>query len=152
MALNKVVRVQSNPFDMAAEIEKLHNGNKAIGGVVAFSGWCRDENGMLSALEIEHFPGMAEKQIEAVVNQAIKRWPLLGVTIIHRFGHIKVGDEIVLVITASSHRQTAFDAANFIMDFLKTDAPFWKKEHLKNGETHDWVNAKSEDELQKKRW
>lgn len=152
MSMTFSVRVQSDDFDMSAEVEKLHAGNKAIGGIVAFTGFCRDEDGTLSALEIEHYPDMAEKHISAIVKQAKQRWPLIGITVIHRFGYIKAGEQIVLVATSSSHRRAAFEAADFIMDYLKTEAPFWKKEHLANGETSDWVMAKDEDDETKRRW
>lgn len=144
--------VRSADFDSADEIRKLSIGRKDIGAIVSFTGLCRDEGGELSALELEHYPGMAETEIRRIANEAIKRWPLCGVSIIHRFGLIKPGENIVLVVTASSHRQAAFEAASFLMDFMKTGAPFWKREHLANGENGSWVKSKSEDEQSRERW
>lgn len=147
-----IIRVQSEDFNQADEVNKLHANNPSIGAMVTFCGFCRDEGGRLSALEIEHYPGMAEKHIEAIVAKAHQRWDLNGVVVIHRYGKIVSGDQIVLVITASGHRNSAFEAANFIMDYLKTDAPFWKKEHSVKGEAKDWVAAKESDEKTKQRW
>ncbi|MET0746291.1 MAG: molybdenum cofactor biosynthesis protein MoaE, partial [Microvirga sp.] len=124
------VRVQAEPFDTAAETASLTIGRRDIGAVVAFTGLCRDEGGRLAALELEHYPGMAEAEIARVAGDAAARWPLLGLTIIHRFGRVDPGDPIVLVLAASSHRRAAFEAADFLMDYLKTRAPFWKREHL----------------------
>lgn len=146
------VLIDSAPFNLDAEINKIRMSNKNIGAIVTFNGLCRDEAGSLSALEIEHYPGMAEKAISAIAQNALERWPLQALTIIHRYGKIAVGDDIVLVITASPHRQAAFEAASFIMDFLKTDAPFWKKEHRKDGTATQWVEAKEHDDTIKKRW
>jgi molybdopterin synthase catalytic subunit len=127
-------------------------GRTDIGGIVAFTGICRDEGGALEALELEHFPGMAEAELGRVADQAIARWPLMGLTIIHRHGRITPGEDIVLAIAASAHRRAAFEAADFMMDFLKTRAPFWKKEHLKAGTEGSWVAAKSEDDDAAARW
>ena len=143
-AVEPVVRVQSADFDIQAETAALTAGRRDIGAVVTFTGLCRDEAGQLSALELEHYPGMAEAEIMRVCRQAAERWPLLGITAIHRFGKIAPGDNIVLVIATSSHRQAAFDGANFVMDFLKTSAPFWKKEHFADG--------KDADDAARKRW
>lgn len=147
-----VIRVQSEDFNQADEADKLRANNPSIGAMVTFCGFCRNEGGRLSALEIEHYPGMAEKHIEAIVEKAHQRWDLNGVVVIHRYGKIVSGDQIVLVITAAGHRSSAFEAANFIMDYLKTDAPFWKKEHPVKGEAKDWVAAKESDEKTKQRW
>lgn len=144
--------VQSEDFDMGSEVEKIRTLSSSIGGIVAFCGLCRSEGGRLSALEIEHYPGMAEKRIKQIVDDAASRWSLNGVTVIHRFGTIKVGEQIVLVVTASPHRREAFDAANFIMDFLKTEAPFWKKEHLVDGTPQNWVEAKDADLHTQEKW
>ena len=144
--------VQSEDFDMGSEVEKIRTLSPSIGGIVSFCGLCRSEGGRLSALEIEHYPGMAEKRIKEIVNDAASRWSLNGVTVIHRYGTIKVGEQIVLVVTASPHRREAFDAANFIMDFLKTEAPFWKKEHLVDGTPQNWVEAKDADLHTQEKW
>ena len=144
--------VQAEDFDMGSEVEKIRTLSPSIGGIVAFCGLCRSEGGRLSALEIEHYPGMAEKRIKEIVDDAASRWSLNGATVIHRFGTIKVGEQIVLVVTASPHRREAFDAANFIMDFLKTEAPFWKKEHLVDGTPQNWVEAKDADLHTQEKW
>lgn len=146
------VRVQAEDFHVAAEIERLAGGRRDVGAVVTFTGRCRDEGGRLAALEIEHYPAMAESQINRVAQEAARRWPLTGLTIIHRFGRIEPGQNIVLVVTASSHRKAAFEAADFLMDYLKSRAPFWKKEHPVQGEPARWVEAKGEDEEALKRW
>jgi len=122
-----VVRVQSQAFEIGAEIAALTRGRSDVGAVVTFTGLCRDEGGRLAALEIEHYPGMAEEEIGRVVAEAQSRWPLQGVTVVHRHGRIAAGEEIVLVVTLSAHRRAAFEAAEFLMDYLKTSAPFWKK-------------------------
>lgn len=146
------ILVQPDDFNMGKEVDQIRGRDPAIGGIVAFCGLCRSEGGRLSALEIEHYPGMAEKRIKKIVEDASTRWSLNCVTVIHRYGKIKVGEQIVLVITASPHRREAFDAANFIMDFLKTEAPFWKKEHLSDGTPMDWVEAKKADINDKNHW
>ena len=150
--MTPTVRVQSQDFDAAAESAKITHGRHDIGAVVTFTGLCRDEGGTLAALELEHYPGMAEEEIGRVVDQAVTRWPLQGVTVIHRFGKIAPGAQIVLVVTASSHRIAACEAASFLMDYLKTRAPFWKKEHRKDGSQGDWVAAKDEDDAAMERW
>jgi molybdopterin synthase catalytic subunit len=147
----QTVRVQAGDFDTAAEIRELQR-LEGVGAVVSFTGVCRDEDGELAALELEHYPGMAEVEIERIAQQAAARWPLAGVTVVHRFGRIAAGENIVLVVTASSHRQAAFEAANFLMDFLKTRAPFWKKEHPAAGKVGDWVAAKTDDDDASGRW
>lgn len=146
------IAVQSAPFDLAVEADRLTRGRTDIGAVVTFTGLCRDEGGQLAALELEHYPGMAEEEIGRVVEAAEQRWPLQGVTVIHRFGKIAPGDVIVLVVTASSHRVAAFEAATFLMDYLKTRAPFWKKEHLADGSSGGWVEAKAHDDAAADRW
>ena len=146
MAIKADVRIQSEPFDAGAEIASLSLGRHDIGAVVSFSGICRDEAGLLDALEIEHYPGMAEAEISRIAAEAAERWPVTAITVIHRHGRIAAGDTIVLVITASQHRQAAFAAAEFLMDFLKSRAPFWKKEHRVDGSSGDWVDAKETDE------
>lgn len=146
------VRVQLEDFDQAAETALLTKGRTDIGAVATFAGLCRGEGDTLSALELEHYPGMAESEIAAAANDAAKRWPIDGLTVIHRFGKISPGEQIVLVIATSRHRDAAFDGARYVMDFLKTNAPFWKKEHRKDGAQGNWVDAREEDELAKQRW
>ena len=152
MAIQPVVRVQREDFDLQAEIDKLTGGRHDIGAVVTFSGLCRDEGGELGALELEHYPGMAEAEITRIAKLAVERFELLGLSAIHRYGKIAPGENIVLVIAAAPHRQAAFDGANFVMDFLKTSAPFWKKEHGKDGTQGDWVSAKDADDAARAKW
>lgn len=147
-----IIRIQHEDFDVAAEAAKLTHGRKDIGAVVTFTGLCRDEDGRLAALELEHYPGMAEEEIERVAREAEQRWPLQGIIAIHRYGKIAPGENIVLVVTASSHRAAAFEAAEFMMDYLKTRAPFWKKEHNLDGTTGAWVEAKDIDDRATERW
>jgi len=151
-AVVPAIRIQREDFDVAAEIAGLTRGRADIGAVVTFSGLCRDEQGALSALELEHYPGMAEAEIGRIAAQALERWPLQGLTVIHRHGKIAPGENIVLVVAASSHRQAAFEAANFLMDYLKSRAPFWKKEHLADGTQGGWVEAKEADDEAADRW
>jgi molybdopterin synthase catalytic subunit len=146
------IRIQSEAFDAAAETARLTGGRMDIGAVVAFTGLCRDEGGRLSALELEHYPGMAEAELARIASEAVSRWPLMGLTIIHRFGRISPGEDIVLVLAASAHRRAAFEAAEFLMDYLKTHAPFWKREHLKDGTVGAWVEAKNTDNEATQRW
>lgn len=150
--MTPLIRIQGEPFDVAAETARITTGRADIGGIVAFTGLCRDEGGRLRALELEHYPGMAEEEIGAVAAEAAARWPLLGLTAIHRHGLIRPGEEIVLVIAASAHRRAAFEAADFLMDYLKTRAPFWKREHLIDGTLGGWVEAKAEDDAAAARW
>ena len=146
------IRIQAEDFNLDQEVKKLSQGHRDIGAVVTFSGLCRDENGTLSALELEHYPGMAEAEIRRIADQAVARFSLTGITAIHRYGKIKPGENIVLVVATSPHRQAAFDGANFLMDFLKTRAPFWKKEHRKDGSQGNWVDAKDADDSALARW
>src|SRR5215211_8216521 len=141
MSVTATIRIQQADFDVAQEVAALSKGRTDVGAVVSFSGICRgSENGEpIAALTLEHYPGMAEAEIGRHAEEALSRWPLQGLTIIHRFGRIAPGENIVLVVTASSHRQAAFEAANFLMDFLKTRAPFWKKEHEPSGKAGKWV-------------
>jgi molybdopterin synthase catalytic subunit len=148
----RTIRIQPEPFDVAAETAALTAGRADIGALVAFTGLCRDEGGRLAALELEHYPGMVEAEIDRIAGQAESRWPLLGLTVIHRFGRICPGEEIVLVLAASAHRAAAFEAASFMMDYLKTQAPFWKREHLKDGTSGAWVEAKEADDRAMERW
>ncbi|WP_284776666.1 molybdenum cofactor biosynthesis protein MoaE [Agrobacterium sp. lyk4-40-TYG-31] len=151
-AITPTIRVQQQEFDAALEAKRLTDGNLAIGAVVTFTGLCRDDGGTLSALELEHYPGMAEAEMLRIANLAIERFDLLGFTAIHRYGKIATGDTIVLVIAASTHRQAAFDGANFVMDYLKTSAPFWKKEHGRDGTAGDWISAKDADSAAEDKW
>jgi molybdopterin synthase catalytic subunit len=150
--MSATVRIQREAFDAAAESARLTRGRGDVGAVVIFTGICRgDEAGQpIAALTLEHYPGMAEAEIESHVAQARERWPLAGVTVIHRTGRITPGEDIVLVATASTHRDAAFDAAEFLMDYLKTRAPFWKQVELADGKI--WVEAKQTDETVAERW
>ncbi|MBF9197244.1 molybdenum cofactor biosynthesis protein MoaE [Microvirga terrestris] len=148
----RTIRIQAEPFDVAGETAALTRGRADIGAVVSFMGFCRDEGGRLTALELEHYPGMAEAEIARIAERAESRWPLLGLTVIHRFGRLSLGEEIVLVLAASAHRTAAFEAASFLMDYLKTQAPFWKREHLKDGTVGAWVEAKEADDRAVERW
>ncbi|HEX5211167.1 MAG TPA: molybdenum cofactor biosynthesis protein MoaE [Pseudolabrys sp.] len=152
MSAPSTIRLQREPFDAAAEAATLTRGRTDIGAVVTFTGICRgDEAGApIAALTLEHYPGMAEAEIERHVTEAATRWPLLGVTVIHRHGRILPGEDIVLVVTASSHRAAAFAAAEFLMDYLKTRAPFWKQVEKAGAKT--WVAAKAADDTAAGRW
>lgn len=143
------IRIQSADFDIAAEIAALTRGNTDIGAVVSFSGICRGDEA-IAAMTLEHYPGMAEAEIGRHVSEAITRWPLTGVTVIHRFGRVVPGDNIVLVLTASVHREAAFQAAEFLMDYLKTNAPFWKSEERADSKV--WVDAQAHDDNAAARW
>jgi molybdopterin synthase catalytic subunit len=146
------IRLQREDFDAAAEAAKLTRGRSDIGAVVTFAGVCRDHEAGhgVAALTLEHYPGMAEEEIARHVAEAEKRWPLLGVTVIHRYGRMVPGDNIVLVVTCSAHRAAAFAAAEFLMDYLKTRAPFWKQEE-RAGATA-WVDPKDTDDAAAERW
>ncbi len=146
------VRIQPDDFDIAAEQRALVAGRTDIGAVAAFTGLCRAEGDRLAALELEHYPGMAEAEITRVMDDARARWPLDGALVIHRFGKIPPGGHIVLVLSASRHRTAAFAAAEFMMDFLKSRAPFWKKEHRRDGRSGGWVDAKEADDAALARW
>jgi molybdopterin synthase catalytic subunit len=146
------VRVQHDDFDVAAETARLTAGRADAGAIVTFTGLCRDEGGRLAALELEHYPGMAEAEIGQICEQAVTRFSLLGLTAIHRVGKIAPGENIVLVIALAPHRHAAFDGASFVMDYLKTSAPFWKKEHFADGRTGGWVDAKDSDDQARAKW
>ena len=146
------IRVQAEDFSVDAEIQRLTGERRDTGAIVTFTGLCRDEDGSLAALELEHYPGMAEAEITRIAREAARRWPITGLTAIHRVGKIRPGENIVLVIAASRHRHTAFSAASFLMDFLKTDAPFWKKEHRADGSQGEWVSAKDTDDAARAKW
>ena len=149
---NLYVSIQETDFDFAKEQTLALQDADNVGAVVAFTGLCRDEDGKLSALELEHYPDMAEKQITTIALEAAQRWPLKSMRIIHRFGKITPNENIVLVVATSRHREAAFNGANYIMDFLKTNAPFWKKEHLIDGNEGDWVEAHDKDNDALKKW
>lgn len=151
-SVTPVVRVQAQGIDARNEVHAISQGRSDIGALVTFTGLCRDEGGQLAALELEHYPGMAEAQMQKIAQEAIARWPIQAITVIHRYGKIAPGDDIVLVITASPHREAAFQAASYMMDFLKSKAPFWKKEHRKDGTSGAWVDAKEKDEDALLRW
>ena len=142
------VRIQREDFDVGTEIAKLAQGRTDVGAVATFTGICR--GGDIAAMTLEHYPGMAEAEIERHVAEASQRWPLLGVTVIHRYGRLVPGDNIVLVATASVHREAAFAAAEFLMDYLKTQAPFWKKEERAAGA--GWVDVRQSDDAAAARW
>ena len=144
------VRVQSAPFDMGAEVEAFAASVPGSGAIVTFSGLVRDEGGTLRTMEIEHYPGMTEKALEKMRAEAVSRWSLSDALIIHRYGPMKPGDQIMMVATGARHRADAFAAAEFLMDYLKSRAPFWKKEFGEGGEV--WVAAKDEDEAALDRW
>ncbi|MGA9137285.1 MAG: molybdenum cofactor biosynthesis protein MoaE [Methylovirgula sp.] len=150
--MRKIVRLQKAAFEAAAEVASLTAGLSDIGALVTFTGLCRDEAGSLAALEIEHYPGMAEAEIERVAEEACRRWPLEAVLVIHRHGVIRPREPIVLVATAAKHREPAFAAAEFLMDYLKTAAPFWKKARRADGRPGDWVAAREEDEAAARKW
>lgn len=152
MSIAATIRIQEADFDTAREITALSEGRTDIGAVVSFSGICRGTEGAepIAALTLEHYPGMAEAEIKRHADEAIARWPLQGLTIIHRFGRIAPGENIVLVVTASSHRRAAFEAAEFLMDYLKTNAPFWKQEESARGKS--WIEARSHDDAAAARW
>ncbi len=150
--MSVTVRIQREAFDASAESAKLTRGRTDVGAVVTFTGICRgDENGKpIAALTLEHYPGMVEQEIARHVDEARGRWPLLGVTVIHRHGRITPGEDIVLVVTASAHREAAFAAAEFLMDFLKTRAPFWKQ--VDAAGKANWVEARETDDKLAARW
>jgi molybdopterin synthase catalytic subunit len=151
--MTPTVRIQAEPFDAAAEIARLTEGLAGrAGAVVTFTGLCRDEGGQLSALELEHFPGMAEDEVARVAEEAARRWPLQAATVVHRHGLVRPGEGIVLVATAAAHRAAAFEAASFLMDYLKTRAPFWKREHRADGTAGGWVEATAADDAAAGRW
>ncbi len=144
------VYVQSAPFDLGAETASFAASSAGAGAVVTFTGIVRDNGGRLSAMEIEHYPGMTEKAISAIAAQAVARWNLTDVLVIHRHGRLAPGEAIMMVATAAPHRADAFSAAEFLMDYLKSRAPFWKKEIGADGS--DWVAARDEDEAALTRW
>ena len=147
------VRIQSEPFDLYAEVARLTAGRTDVGAVVTFAGTVRGEAGgrELASMTLEHYPGMTEAELARVEAEANARWPLQASLVVHRVGELEPGEGIVLVVTASAHRQAAFEAAAFLMDYLKTRAPFWKKETGRDGEG-TWVDARESDEAAAGRW
>ena len=152
MLINATIRIQEADFDVAQEIAALTKGRTDIGAVVTFSGICRGAEGAetIAALTLEHYPGMAEAEIARHAETAASRWPLTGLTVIHRVGRIQPGENIVLVVTSSAHRHAAFEAAEFLMDYLKAHAPFWKREEGAAGT--GWVDARDHDNAAAGRW
>jgi molybdopterin synthase catalytic subunit len=152
MTANVTIRIQDADFDIAREISALTQGRTDIGAVVSFSGICRGREGSetIAALTLEHYPGMAEAEIARHAETAMSRWPLTGLSVVHRVGRIAPGENIVLVLTASQHRQAAFQAAEFLMDYLKASAPFWKREEGADGTS--WVEAHHRDDAAASRW
>ena len=143
--------VQEAPFDFGAEAEAFANGRHDIGAIVTFTGVVRDfGNGGLDTMEIEHYPGMTQKALETIAAEAVTRWSLGDVLVIHRYGRMEPGEKIMMVATAAPHRKDAFEAAEYLMDYLKSRAPFWKKEFGPDGA--EWVAAKDEDEDALSRW
>ncbi|MBC8037525.1 MAG: molybdenum cofactor biosynthesis protein MoaE [Rhizobiales bacterium] len=147
-----MIRIQQEPFDTGAELAKLKAGNANIGGTVVFLGTVRDRSDgtQISAMTLEHYPGMTEKALDEIDAEARRRWPLDASLIVHRYGRLEPGEDIVLVITASAHREAAFEACHFLIDWLKTKAPFWKLEE--NAERTEWVAAKTSDDAAARRW
>jgi molybdopterin synthase catalytic subunit len=147
-----VIRVQREDFDVGAEIASLQRGRTGIGGLAAFVGLVRDTAGGsgIRAMTLEHYPGMTERALEAIEAEAMKRWPLEAALIVHRYGRLEPGERIVLVVTASAHRAAAFESCEFLVDWLKTKAPFWKLEETQDGAR--WVEAQASDDDAAKRW
>jgi molybdopterin synthase catalytic subunit len=152
MNVAATIRIQEGDFDIAQEIAALTQGHTDIGAVVSFSGICRgaEDGEPIAALTLEHYPGMAEAEIRRHADEAMSRWRLSGLTVVHRVGRIAPGENIVLVLTASQHRQAAFHAAEFLMDYLKTNAPFWKREESAKGSS--WIEARDHDDAAAARW
>ncbi|MBD8730492.1 molybdopterin synthase catalytic subunit MoaE [Pseudomonas sp. CFBP 13710] len=146
------VRVQHEPFDPGAELNALHQAHTGVGAVVSFVGYVRDFNDGLEVrgMLLEHYPGMTEKALDKIIFEAAQRWPLLKLAILHRVGALAPGEPIVFVGVASAHRQAAFQACDFVMDYLKTRAPFWKKENTEDGPR--WVQGRESDEAAAQRW
>ena len=147
-----MIRVQREDFDVGAELAALTRGNTGIGGVTSFVGLVRDVAGdrRVAAMTLEHYPGMTERELQAIEDEARRRWPLDAVLIIHRYGRLEPGERIVLVATASAHREAAFASCHFLVDWLKTKAPFWKLEETPEGAR--WVDAQAGDDAAAKRW
>jgi molybdopterin synthase catalytic subunit len=152
MTANVTIRIQESDFDVAREIASLSAGRNDIGAVVTFTGICRgsEDGADIAALTLEHYPGMAEAEIARHAETAMARWPVTGIRVVHRVGRITPGENIVLVVTASKHRQAAFEAAEFLMDYLKANAPFWKRVDSRDGAS--WVEARDHDDAAAARW
>ena len=148
-----MIRVQTEDFDIGAEVRRLTAGRTDLGAIVTFTGTVRDtaKGQPIEAMALEHYPGMTERELERIEREAHARWPLAGSLVVHRVGSLKPGDNIVLVVTASAHRKAAFEAAEFLMDYLKTSAPFWKSETAANGSA-EWVDARESDDAAMARW
>ena len=146
------VRIQTKDFDAGAEIAALRRDNPKVGAVASFIGVCRDANdgAAVTKMTLEHYPGMTEKALEKIVSEAKRRWDVMEVLVVHRVGELKPADQIVLVVVTSAHRGDAFDACRFLMDYLKTRAPFWKKEQTPQGAR--WVEARASDDEAAQRW
>ncbi|AUC52870.1 molybdenum cofactor biosynthesis protein MoaE [Sagittula sp. P11] len=142
--------VQDAPFDFGGEAAGFAAGRHDMGAIVTFTGVVRDVDGGLNAMEIEHYPGMTEKALEKIATEAMERWSLGDALVIHRYGRMEPGEQIMMVATAARHRKDAFEAAEYLMDYLKSRAPFWKKEFV--GEETGWVAARDEDEAALDRW
>ena len=147
-----VVRLCAEPFDAAQEERDILATGADIGALVAFTGLCRSEAGAVAALELEHYPGMAEREIAKIAQRAARRWPLIALTALHRHGRLHPGEKIVLVLAAAKGRAEAFAAAEFVMDYLKSRAPFWKRAILADGSDGGWIEAKTLDEAALSRW
>jgi molybdopterin synthase catalytic subunit len=145
-----VIRVQHEDFDIGVEIAALRAGRSDIGAIVSFTGTVRDRHGAVAEMTLEHYPGMTEQELTRIEAEARTRWPLQASLIVHRIGTLRPGDNIVLVVTASEHREAAFDAAKFLMDYLKTSAPLWKRESGPSGAR--WVEAEAKDDTALDRW
>jgi len=146
-----MIRVQAGDFDIGAEIERIRAGRTDIGAIVSFTGTVREtKSERVTAMTLEHYPGMTESELSRIEREARDHWPITDCTIIHRYGRLEPGDNIVLVVTASAHRQAAFEAAQFLMDYLKTSAPFWKNEETETGAR--WVEAREIDDDAARRW
>jgi len=152
MTENVTIRIQEADFDVAREISALTSGRSDVGAVVSFTGICRgsEDGTAIASLTLEHYPGMAEAEITRHAQTAMSRWELAGIRVIHRVGRIAPGENIVLVVTASKHRQAAFEAAEFLMDYLKSNAPFWKRAEAAHGAS--WIEARDHDDAAAARW
>ena len=152
MTANVTIRIQESDFDVTREIAALTAGRSDIGAVVSFTGICRgsEDGADITALTLEHYPGMAEAEIARHAETAMARWPVTGISVVHRVGRITPGENIVLVVTASKHRQAAFEAAEFLMDYLKANAPFWKRVDGRDGA--NWVESRDHDDAAAARW
>lgn len=146
------IDIRCDDFDITAVLDAARDKGVDVGAIVSFTGLCRSDNGRLAALELEHYPAMAKSELTAIAESAMEKWPLTYLHIAHRHGKIAPGENIVLVVTAAGHRAEAFQAAEFVMDFLKTSAPFWKKEHCIDGTEGNWVEARTSDDAARERW